>query len=116
LRILNSCVMGRILRTIYFKNKRIEQYSWHKEGEFIVKRDMLLPGNPIILKYKIKKRKTAKVSEKEKGKAHRWFMNGFGFSVNIFNGETDPDFRNDEVLIELFEEKWKKECENHELE
>ena len=47
--------MGRILRTIYFKNKRLEQYSWHKEGDFIVKRDMLIEGFPIILKYKIRK-------------------------------------------------------------
>ncbi len=47
--------MGRILRTIYFKSRRLEQYSWHKEGNFIVKRDMLLPGIPIISKYKIKK-------------------------------------------------------------
>ena len=46
--------MGRVLRTIYFKNKRLEQYSWHKEGDFIVKRDMLILGFPIIIKYKIK--------------------------------------------------------------
>ena len=53
--IKNSCVSGKILRTIYFKNKRLEQYAWHKEGDFIIKIDMLLPGFPIIFKYKIKK-------------------------------------------------------------
>ncbi|KKL98884.1 hypothetical protein LCGC14_1819980 [marine sediment metagenome] len=52
--------MRRILRTINFKNKRLEQYSWHKEGDFIVKRDMLIQGFPIILKYKIKKSKMVK--------------------------------------------------------
>ncbi len=45
---------------MYFKNKRLEQYAWGKEADFIVKRDMLLPGFPIILKYKIKKRKAEK--------------------------------------------------------
>ncbi|KKL62743.1 hypothetical protein LCGC14_2182160 [marine sediment metagenome] len=41
--------------------------------------------------------------------AKEWFMIGFGYSVNIFNGETSPHFKEDNDLIELFEERWKKE-------
>lgn len=58
MKILNSCIKGKILRSILFKNKRLEQYAWRKEGNFIVKRDMLLSGFPIILKYKIKQYRT----------------------------------------------------------
>ena len=54
MKILNSCVKGKIIRTVLFKNKRLEQFLWRKEGIFIVKRDMLLSGFPIILKYKTK--------------------------------------------------------------
>jgi hypothetical protein len=54
MKILNSCEKGGIVRTILFKNKRLEQFAWRKEGIFIVKRDILLSGFPIVSKYKIK--------------------------------------------------------------
>jgi hypothetical protein len=57
MKILNSCIKGGIIRTILFKNKRLEQFTWRKEGIFIVERDMLLSGFPIISKYKIKQKR-----------------------------------------------------------
>lgn len=45
---------------------------------------------------------------KEKN-AKKWFLIGFGYSVNIFNGETNINFKMDEDLLNLFEERWKEE-------
>ena len=42
-------------------------------------------------------------------RAKKWFMIGFGYSVNIFNGETDPHYENDKDLWDLFEDRWAKE-------
>ena len=41
--------------------------------------------------------------------AKDWFFIGFGYSVNIFNGETDPNYKDDEDLMKLFEERWLRE-------
>jgi len=42
-------------------------------------------------------------------RAKKWFMIGFGYSVNIFNGETDPNYIKDEDLLDLFLDRWAKE-------
>ena len=41
--------------------------------------------------------------------AKEWFFIGFGYSVNFFNGESSPNYKDDEDLMDLFEERWLKE-------
>jgi len=39
-------------------------------------------------------------------RAKKWFFIGFGCSVNYFNAEHDPDYKDDNDLMDLFEDKW----------